>query len=49
MVTGKWKLYEIYRRMCDVNGEVCFSQKKMFANRLNMCLSLWACVKKKVN
>ena len=21
--------YEIYRRMCDVHGEVCFSEKKV--------------------
>ena len=28
LATEKYKLSEIYRRMCNVYGEVCFSKKK---------------------
>ena len=34
----KCKLYEIYRRMCEINGEACFSQK-MFTDGPN-CLKM---------
>ena len=34
--------------MCDVYGKVCFSQK-MFANGLNMGLSLWVRIEKTVH
>ena len=26
LVAEKWKLCEIYRKMCDMYGEACFSQ-----------------------
>ena len=29
LVTKKYKPYEIYRRMCDFNGEMCFSEKNV--------------------
>ena len=35
LLVVKCKPYEIYRRMCDVYGEACFSQN-MFTNGLNM-------------
>ena len=42
LVAEKCKPYKIYRRMCDVYEEVCFSKKKKkkkkkkkFTNRLN--------------
>ena len=35
----KYKPCEIYRQMCDVYGEACFSQK-MFINELNIGLPL---------
>ena len=38
LVTEKYKLYEIYRRMWDVYGEACFSPKK-FTNGQNMFAS----------
>ena len=33
--------------MCDIYEEACFYQKKIFTNRKNMGLSLWAKVEKK--
>ena len=35
LVAEEWKPWEIYRRMCDVFREACFSQK-MFTTVLNM-------------
>ena len=37
LVAEKCNPCEIYRRMCDVYREACFSQK-MFTNGLNMSL-----------
>ena len=34
LMPEKCKLCEIYRRMCDVYGGVCYSKKKMFKNQL---------------
>ena len=48
LLVEKSKPYEIYRKICDVHREECFSQK-MFANRLNMGLSLSAWIKKTVH
>ena len=44
----KCKPCEIYRRICDVHREACFSQK-MFTNQLNMGLPLWTRVDKTVH
>ena len=47
LMAEKDKPCEIYKRMCDVNGEACFN-KKMFTNDLNMGSSLWVWVKNAV-
>ena len=39
LVAKKYKPYEIYKRMCDVYGEVCFNQR-IFTNELNKGLLL---------
>ena len=44
----KCKLYRIYRKMCDVYREACFSQN-MFTNWLNMGLPPGTCVKNTVH
>ena len=56
LVAEKSKLCEIYRRMCDVSREACFSKKKkrkkkkkMFTNELNMSLPLQTRVEKIVH
>ena len=49
LVIGKCKPWEIYRRMCDVYGEDCFSKKKFFTNGLNIVLPLGAWVEKTVH
>ena len=48
LVDEKCKACEIYGRMFDVFREVCLNQK-MFTNRLNMSLLLWAWTKKTVH
>ena len=30
LVTGKWKPWEIYKIICDVYREACFSQKSVY-------------------
>ena len=35
LLAEKYKPYKIYRRMCDMYREACFSQK-MFTNGLNI-------------
>ena len=41
LVTEKCKLYEIYRRICNMYNEACFNKKK-FTNGRNMDLQLQA-------
>ena len=40
LIAEKCKLCEVYRSMCDIYGEACFSQKKKLTNGLNMGLPL---------
>ena len=49
LMVEEYKPHEIYRRMCDVYGEACFSKKKEFTNELNIGLLLSAWVKKTVH
>ena len=46
LITEKCKLCEIYRRMCNIYGESCFSIKKKFTNELKIVLPLQAWVEK---
>ena len=48
LVAKKCKPWEIYRRMWNVYGEVCFS-KKIFTNRLNMSFPLRAWIESPVH
>ena len=45
LIAENFKPWKIYRRVCDMFREACFSQK-MFPNELNMGLPLYDWVKK---